>query len=336
MPKPTCAACLRIPFLLLLALAPAAAAAAPAAPSAEQRAFAAEVEQAGGPPAATVLATLASAQMQQPILAAIARPAEKTREWKDYRPIFLTEQRIADGIAFRAANRELLEKTGETYGVPPELIVAIIGVETSYGRITGSYRVLDALATLAFHYPPRAAFFRGELLQLFLLGDERLAQPIDQLRGSYAGAMGWGQFMPTSIARWAVDADADGRIDLWSSMPDIAASVANYFVAHGWEPGEPIGVPAKAAPAARAIETNGTEPVHTVAQLEAWGYEPVGFADPERAATLVTLQGAAGREDWLTFRNFYVITRYNRSPLYAMAVWQLANAVAAGERPPAP
>ena len=206
---------------------------------AAQRAFAAEVASEGGPGADDVLAVLSGAQVQTSILDAIARPAEATRAWKDYRPIFLTDKRIDDGVAFYRANRELLDHVGAEYGVPPQIIVAIIGVETSYGRITGKYRVLDALATLAFHYPPRAAFFRGELKQLFLLGDQHLAYPIHELRGSYAGAMGWGQFMPTGIAKWARDEDGDGRIDLWNSLPDITASVANYFAQHGWQPGQP-------------------------------------------------------------------------------------------------
>ncbi len=199
----------------------------PALPlGADEHAFAAEVAKDGGPPEATVIAALSGAKMQQSILDAMGKPAE-AKPWRDYRPIFLTDKRIDDGIAFYRDNRALLERVGKEYGVPPEIIVAIIGVETSYGRITGKYRVLDALSTLAFHYPPRANFFRGELKQLFLLGDAHLAYPLDELKGSYAGAMGWGQFMPTSIAQWAKDEDGDGRIDLWNSLPDITASVGD-------------------------------------------------------------------------------------------------------------
>ena len=304
--------------------------------AAAQREFAAEVAREGGPSERDVLATLSGAKVQQSILDAIARPAEATKPWSAYAPIFLTDKRIDDGVAFYRANRELLERVGKEYGVAPEFVVAIIGVETSYGAITGKYRVLDALSTLAFHYPPRGKFFRGELKQLFLLGDTHLAYPIDALRGSYAGAMGWGQFMPTSIAKWAKDEDGDGRIDLWNSVPDILASVANYFAAHGWESGEPVAVRAQPAADARAIKPDGIEPVYPVQQMEAWGYAPLSRVDAALASTLLSLDGDVGPEYWLTFRNFYVITRYNKSPLYSMAVWQLAGEIADGTSAPAP
>jgi membrane-bound lytic murein transglycosylase B len=276
-----------------------------------------------------VLATLAGAKLQQSILDAMGRPAE-SKPWKDYHPLFLTDKRVDDGVAFYLANRELLERIGKEYGVPPEVIVAIIGIETNYGKMTGKYRVIDALSTLAFHYPPRAAFFRGELKQLFLLRDQHLAYPIDELKGSYAGAMGWGQFMPTSIAQWAKDEDGDGRIDLWSSLPDITASVANYFAAHGWETGQPVTVRAQPAPDARELKPAGIEPVYPVQQMEAWGYAPLSHVDAGLASTLLMLEGDRGPEYWLTFRNFYVITRYNKSPLYSMAVWRLAQDIAGG------
>jgi membrane-bound lytic murein transglycosylase B len=296
---------------------------------AEQRAFAAEVAKDGGPPEATVLAALAGTRVQQSILDAMARPAE-SKPWKDYRPIFLTDKRVDDGVAFYRANRDLLDRIGKEYGVPPELIVAIVGVETNYGRITGKYRVIDALSTLAFHYPPRAAFFRGELKQLFLLGDTHLAYPIDELKGSYAGAMGWGQFMPTSIAQWAKDEDGDGRIDLWTSLPDITASVANYFSAHGWESGQPVAVRAQPSADAHELQLDGIEPKTPVQQMEAWGYAPLSHVDAELLSTLLALDDDLGPQYWLTFRNFYVITRYNKSPLYSMAVWQLSQQIADG------
>lgn len=325
----------RLLLLCALAFGPAAASSASATPraieaTAEQRAFAAEVAGAGGPSVDSVLATLAKAKTQQSILDAIARPAEKTREWKDYRPIFITDKRVVDGIAFHRENRQLLERVGGEYGVPPEIITAIIGVETSYGRITGKYRVLDALSTLAFDYPPRAKFFRGELKQLFLLGDQHLAYPIDELKGSYAGAMGWGQFMPTSIAQWAKDEDGDGRIDLWNSLPDITASVANYFAAHGWQKDQPVTVLALSASDSQALAPANSEPAYSLQQLEAWGYAPLDRVDAQTPSTLLKLEGERGPEYWLTFKNFYVITRYNKSPLYSMAVWQLAQAIAAG------
>lgn len=329
---------IRVRFVLIAALALGHACASAATtletePNADQRAFAAEVAREGGPSESSVLATLAGAKRQQSILDAIARPAEKTREWKDYRPIFITDKRIADGVAFYRDNRDLLDRIGTQYGVPPEIVVAIIGVETSYGRNTGKYRVLDALSTLAFHYPPRAKFFRGELKRLFLLQDKHLAYPLDELKGSYAGAMGWGQFMPTSIANWAVDADGDGSIDLWNSLPDITASVANYFVEHGWQSGRDVAVRAQPAADAEALAPENSEPAYSLQQLEAWGYAPLEHVDAATPSTLLTLQGDNGPEYWITFRNFHVITRYNKSPMYAMAVWQLSQAIAAGAAP---
>jgi len=335
---PSIARCLsaKICVLLICAFAAGSAVAAPrrvaAAPPTlgpDERAFAEEVASAGGPSSSTVLATLSEAQVQQSILDAIARPAE-AKPWRDYRPIFISDKRIDDGVEFYRDNRALLDRIGKEYGVPPEIVVAIIGVETSYGRVTGKYRVLDALATLAFHYPPRAPFFRGELKQLFLLGDMHLAYPIDELKGSYAGAMGWGQFMPTSIAKWAKDEDGDARIDLWNSLPDITASVANYFAEHGWEPGQPVAARAQPAADARDLHPEGLEPVYAVQQMEAWGYAPLTHVDAEVASTLLKLDGEIGPEYWLTFRNFYVISRYNRSPLYSMAVWQLSQEIANG------
>lgn len=331
-------------FVLPMLLALAFAAPSPAAPAKprkteagpEQRAFAAEVAREGGPDAERVLAILAGAKLQQSILDAISRPAEATKAWKDYRPIFLTDQRVDGGVQFYRDNRELLDRIGAEYGVPPEIVVAIIGVETGYGRIIGKYRVLDALSTLAFHYPPRAKFFRGELKQLFLLGDKHLAYPIDELKGSYAGAMGWGQFMPTSVAKWAKDEDGDGRIDLWNSLPDITASIANYFAEHGWQAGQPVAVRAQPAADAQALAPANSEPAYTLQQLEAWGYAPVERVDAATPSTLLRLEGENGPEYWLTFGNFFVITRYNKSPMYAMAVWQLAQAIAAGAAEAAP
>ena len=274
-------------------------------------------------------ALLREAKKQDSILAAISRPAEQTKPWKDYRPIFLTDRRRDDGIAFYRENRELLEQVGLETGVPAEIVVAIIGVETSYGRITGSYRVIDALTTLAFHYPPRAPFFRGELKQLLQL-DGRFPQPIEQLKGSYAGAMGWGQFMPTSFAKWARDGDGDAVIDLWSSKPDIIHSVANYFVAHGWTRGAPVAGLAIAAPGSVSPEVRATETIHSIDSLARAGYTLAEQFDGATPATLLALEGEAGTEHWITFQNFYVISRYNRSPMYSMAVWQLSQEIARG------
>jgi membrane-bound lytic murein transglycosylase B len=290
-----------------------------------------EVAQDTGKSPQSLDALLDEAQKQQSILDAISRPAE-AKPWGQYRAIFLTDQRIDDGIAFYREHRDLLERTADQYGVAPEYIVAIIGVETSYGRVTGKYKVLDALVTLGLYYPPRAKFFREELKTLLELPDSHLAGPVDTLTGSYAGAQGWGQFMPDSIRDYAVDADGDGRIDLLNSLPDIFASVANYFAKHGWVRGGPVALRAQPDAAARPIQVKDSTPQWPLEQLEAWGYAPLLTANPGQPSSLQTLQGVDGPEYWFTFQNFYVITRYNRSPLYAMAVNQLAQAIIAGVR----
>lgn len=272
---------------------------------------------------------LDGAVMQQGILDAISRPAE-AKPWRDYRPIFMTPQRIADGVAFYRDHRALLEQVGRQYGVAPEYIVAILGVETNYGRLTGKYKVLDALVTLGLYYPPRAPFFREQLKVLLELPDNHLAGPLDTLMGSYAGAQGWGQFMPSSIRDFAVDADHDGHINLVDSLPDILASVANYFAQHGWVRGGPVAMRAQPDAAAKPITATDTKPHWPLEQLEAWGYAPLQPANPGELTGLQTLEGANGPEYWFTFQNFYVITTYNRSPLYAMAVYQLAQAIDAG------
>jgi membrane-bound lytic murein transglycosylase B len=312
-----------VPLLALSAVGPVRG-----APSAEEKAgFAAEVAKQYGISADAVGALLAQAQYQQSIIDAITRPAE-AKPWKAYRPIFLTEKRISDGRAFLHTHRAALKKVEAETGVPAEIVVAILGVETSYGRITGSYRVLDALYTLAFHYPKRAPFFRSELMQVFALGQEE-ALDLTAIKGSYAGAMGWGQFMPSSYRAYAKDGDGDGERDLFGSLPDVFASVSNYFVAHGWQRGEPVALAATQDDGAAAFVPDSLEAKYSLLELGEKGYRPrqaVGHAAP---ATLLTLDGAQGAEYWITFRNFYVISRYNRSPLYSLAVYQLSQALAA-------
>lgn len=273
---------------------------------------------------------LDGAKYQQSIIDAISRPAEATKPWKDYQKIFLTEQRLKDGIKFWSEQSELLDKVAIETGVPAEIIVAIIGVETSYGRITGKYRVIDALTTLGLYYPPRAPFFRGELKQFLRLPGERFPIAAAEVTGSYAGAMGWGQFMPTSYANWARDYDADGKIDLWNSRADIIASVANYFVQHGWQPDQPVAARAAARPDAVLPEIRATETLHTVQSLQDAGYSLAEALDAQLPATLLVLEGEQGTEHWITHQNFYVISRYNRSPMYSLAVYQLSQRLAAG------
>jgi len=275
---------------------------------------------------------LDGAKYQQSIIDAISRPAEATKPWRDYRKIFLTEQRLRDGITFWTEHRELLDKVSTETGVPAEIIVAIIGVETSYGRITGKYKVIDALTTLALYYPPRAPFFRGELKQFLRLPGERFPIATAEVTGSYAGAMGWGQFMPTSFAQWARDYDEDGVIDLWNSRPDIVASIANYFVAHGWQKDMPVAERATARDGAQPPELRATETLHTVGKLAELGYTVAEPLDAALPATLLVLEGEQGSEHWITHQNFYVISRYNRSPMYSLAVFQLSQQLADGVR----
>jgi membrane-bound lytic murein transglycosylase B len=329
-PAPHLARFLAIPSLLCIgllwmgALTPALATTHPG-----QAELVREVARETGKSPQALNVLLDGAKMQQSILDAISRPAE-AKPWKDYRPIFLTDQRVDNGVAFYREHRALLEQIGKQYGVAPQYIVAIVGVETSYGRNTGKYKVLDALVTLGLYYPPRAKFFREQLKELLSMPGNHLAGPIDTLTGSYAGAQGWGQFMPTSIRDFAVDADHDGHIDLQNSLPDIFASVANYFVQHGWVSGGPVAARAQPDGAAQQVAVKDATPQWPLEQFEAWGYAPLQPLSPAEPTSLQTLEGPNGPEYWFTFQNFYVITRYNRSPLYAMAVDQLAQAIAAG------
>ncbi len=282
---------------------------------------------------AQVREVLAQAQVRQNIIDAMNRPAEAVKQWHEYRPIFLNDARIKGGIAFYNTHRAALERVSAQTGVPAEIIVAIIGVETSYGRVTGSFRVVDALYTLAFDYPKRAPFFAGELAQLFALKKEEPQLDLLALKGSYAGAMGLGQFMPSSYRLWAKDGDGDGRRDLLDHLPDVFASIANYFVVHGWQRGEPVVARASRDADAADFVPENWDPVHPLAALAARGYRPQPGEPVAEGATLLSFQGDAGPEYWLGYRNFYVITRYNRSPMYSMSVYQLAQAIRAGVGP---
>jgi membrane-bound lytic murein transglycosylase B len=296
------------------------------------REFVARVHKEHGLPAETVRSILGLARIQPPIIEAISRPAERVRPWHEYRRIFMTPERIAAGVTFWQEHRERIERVSEETGVPPEILVGIIGVETFYGRIIGRYRVLDALATLAFEYPPRSAFFSRELEQFLLLVREQGLE-IETPVGSYAGAMGMPQFIPSSYRAYAVDGDGSGRIDLWNSMDDILASVANYFRAHGWRPGEPVVAPAVTGDGdPKALAQQGLSANTTVGALWEAGIGLAGPApaDPNAAASLFALEHEDGPRYWAGFHNFYVITRYNRSLMYALAVHQLGQAIRAG------
>lgn len=266
----------------------------------------------------------ASANKQQSILDAIARPAERTKTWKEYRPIFILPLRVTNGVKFWQEHKDVLARAEQQYGVPAEIIVSIIGVETNYGRNTGSHKVIDALSTLAFDYPPRSPFFRKELQNYFLLIREQKQDPL-AFRGSYAGAMGYGQFMPSSYREYAVDFDGDGFTDIWNNTTDAIGSVANYFKRHGWKSGEPVAVRARFEGDPAAITFNQIDPPQqTVADWKALGFQPVGSLDDHLPAVVLQLKGQHGTEYWMAPRNFYVITRYNRSHLYSMAVYQLS------------
>lgn len=270
---------------------------------------------------------LAAAQYQPAILEAMDRPAEKAKLWYEYRPIFVSEKRIREGAEFWLAHRQDLDRASISSGVAPEYLAAILGVETYYGRQTGNYRVLDALATLAFDYPPRAKFFRDELEQFILLTRDLKMNPL-AIKGSYAGAMGAPQFMPSNYRRYAVDASEDGRIDLWNNWPDVCASIGNYLKEHGWNPGEPVLTEATVEPD-KAADLDGRKLVlaETVGSLKEKGVSFDSSLPPDAPALLIAADEPDGVHWRVGYNNFYVITRYNHSPLYAMAVYELAAAI---------
>ncbi len=269
---------------------------------------------------------------QDKILELIAKPAEKSKEWKDYRPIFMTEGRVSAGLAFWDQYRDALTRAEQTYGVPASMILAILGVETKFGANKGGYKVIEALSTLGFDYPPRAPFFRKELREFLVLSKQSGMDPL-AVQGSYAGAMGFPQFMPSSWRRLAVDFDGDGRIDLINSPVDAIGSIANYFKSNGWRSGEPVVVRAhiQGQDYDSATTSKELKTVSTLGELARQGLSPRDpLAQPTPASTAASglrLQGMNGGEFWIGFNNFFVITTYNRSILYAMAAHQLAEAL---------
>jgi len=270
---------------------------------------------------------LKAAQSQPAIIEAMDRPAEKSKPWSEYRPIFLTERRIREGTDFWLAHRQALDQASIRSGVAPEYLAAILGVETYYGRLTGSYRVLDALATLAFDYPARAKFFRDELEQFLLLTHDSGLDPLS-VKGSYAGAMGAPQFMPSNYRRYAVDAEADGHINLWTDWPDVCESVGNYLKEHGWNAGEPVLSEASVTPD-KASDLDGRTLAlsETVGSLRTKGVNFDSTLAENAPALLIAVDDTDGTHWRVGYNNFYVITRYNHSALYAMAVFELAAAV---------
>ena len=269
---------------------------------------------------------LKSASRQQSIIDAMNRPAERVKPWKDYRKIFIQEKRIDQGVQFWLDNRETLDRASKEYSVAPEVIVAIIGVETFYGRIKGSYRVVDALTTLSFDYPKRSAFFTKQLEHFLLLSREQNQQPLD-LKGSYAGAMGYGQFIPSSYRSFAVDFDGDGFADIWNNTTDAIGSVANYFARHGWEMGGEVVSRARVKADYDETLLNKLKLSKTIDELAEMGFTPTKTLAGDMKAIPMKLNGNHGAEFWLGLKNFYVITRYNHSRLYAMAVHDLSQLI---------
>lgn len=275
--------------------------------------------------------TLGQAEIKPSIIKKISTPAERTLSWAEYRKIFITKERINAGVTFWKENQPMLERIETETGVAIPMIVGIIGVETYFGRITGKDRVLDALATLAFDYPKRAAFFRNELVQFLILTRE---EDIDATVpvGSYAGAMGRPQFMPSSFRAYAVDATGDGKRDIWNDWADVSGSVANYFLAHGWRSGEEV-----ASQATLGTQWDGPvpEPANTLkasSTVQSLSRKGVVFTTDlcaDSKGELLTYEGNSGTEHWVGFHNFFVITKYNRSAMYALAAHQLGQEIAA-------
>ncbi len=271
---------------------------------------------------------LAEIDIQPPVLNKMNQAAEKRLDWGRYRRIFLTDTRISQGVTYWQTHQALLQRAATTYGVPPQIIVAILGVETRYGRHTGRHPVLQALATLGFHHPRRGKFFRNELSHFLRLTRTEQLDPRKPL-GSYAGAMGQPQFIPSSYHHFAIDFDQDGKRDIWHSPADVIGSVAHYLAEHNWQPDQAITVPVQGVDQNQhaTLLQAGYKPRFPVADLRAAGIQLPDTLDAQQIASLLTLNTDEQAEYWLGLPNFYVITRYNHSPLYAMAVYQLSEAI---------
>jgi len=301
------------------------------------RAFVDEMVAEQGFSRTELLAVMGQARFQPRIVAAMQRPIVEPPKWFEYAPNLLGASRVDGGVAFLRAHAEALARAEREYGVPPAIVTAIIGVETFYGRNTGSHRVIDALSTLAFDYPRRAAYFRDELKQFLLLARDEGISPLVP-KGSFAGAIGVPQFMPGSVRRFAIDFDADGHVDLWNSADDAIGSVANYLARHDWARGQPVVLAARIddgqRDAARARADGGISERRALSAWDADGVHTVGAPDdlaPDPVGLLLLEEGPLAEDAsyWIACPNFYVITRYNKSRLYAAAVWQLAEAIRA-------
>jgi len=295
--------------------------------------FIAEMVERHAFPPRTLERLFANARYQDSIVTAITPLPRGTRSWQSYRANFVNPRRVEAGALFWRENAATLERAARTFGVPPEIVVAIIGVETEYGRNTGSFRVLDALSTLAFDYPRRAEYFRSELEQ-YLLYTRESRLDATALKGSYAGAIGIPQFMPGSIRRFGVDFDSDGRRDLRASRADAIGSVANFLASHGWVADAPIARPARVeGEAYRALVDGEVVPIHRADVLRAAGVEFAGAVEPETPCVLIELESPNAAPVFLVgLQNFYALTRYNRSSFYAAAVNDLAEEIGVAYR----
>ena len=319
-------------ILLLAALLPAHALASNYTDRPAVRAFIADMQTRHGFDPETLEHALAQARQDEAVLRLIRPPSSPgARSWVRYRARFVEPQRIRQGVQFWREHAATLARARVMYGVPEEIIVSILGVETQYGRNTGNFQLLSALATLAFDYPPRSELFTRELGELFLLARDQ-QRPPESYFGSYAGAIGYPQFLPSSIRHYAVDFDGNGSIDFDQAPDDAIGSIAHYLAAHGWEAGGTVAVPAQLKPGARPDElvAAGILPVLDASQLRAGGVLPQQGDYIAAPATLVDLETPGkATEYWLGYRNFYAITRYNKSSFYAMSVFQLAEALRA-------
>ena len=335
MSRSVCLLTALLAFALSPCLTPDADAAGRYAGRADVRQFIAEMVEKHGFAGNELRTLFSRARFQPSIITAITPPTEpRAKSWQAYRALFLTRERIEAGIAFREERREALARATELYGVPEEIIVAIIGVETVYGRNTGNYRVIDALSTLAFDYPPRAEFFRTELENYLLYARDAGIDTL-ALKGSYAGAIGIPQFMPGSYRRYAVDLDGDGKQDLSGSFADAIGSVANFLKAHGWETGQPVAYGAQVqGENYRKLVDAGIKPTYRYGDLASFGVSAAGAAEADAPCALIELTTPGEPSEYLVgLTNFYVLTRYNRSSMYAAAVLELAQAVKSADPP---
>jgi len=297
----------------------------------ETSAFIAEMARDHGFSERQLRALFSQVMRERQVLEAISRPVIAPPKWFEYRANFLTAARIAGGLAYWRRNAAALSRAEARYGVPAEIIVAIVGVETFYGRNTGRYRVIDALATLAFDYPRRAEFFRKELAQFLILAREQRISPLVP-EGSYAGAMGWPQFMPSSYRRYGVDFDGDGKVNLWRDGADVVGSVANFLAEHGWVAGEAALVSVTVE--GEAVNAELVAGISSRRALRSWmdlgvRFSDAGLIQSDPMGMMVMLEGETADEHRFGLQNFQVLMRYNRSRLYAAAVWDLAQAVRA-------